>query len=124
MSAPPIHLFYFTVHTLTKDAIKELKKHKEQQDIIKKWLTDSGYKDHNLVFARDDGSFLDLREFTKRFQRKLKKAGLPIIRLHDICHTHTSMLLSKNIYPKIVQERFGHSSINITINARIKVIHF
>jgi integrase len=102
--------------TLTKDAINELKKHRVQQEKVKKWLTDSGYIDHNLVFARDDGSFLDPREFTKRFQRKLKKAGLPIIRLHDIRHTHASMLLADNVHPKIVQERLGHSSINVTLD--------
>jgi len=102
--------------TLTDDGIKALNKHKAKQDGLKKMLTDVGYIDNNLVFSRDDGSFLDPREFTKRFQRNLEKAGLPKIRLHDLRHTHASLLLEKDLHPKIVQDRLGHSSITTTLD--------
>jgi integrase len=69
-----------------------------------------------LVFCREDGSFLRPDEFTKRFQRLLKKAGLPKVRLHDLRHTHASLLLARGVHPKVVQERLGHSSITMTLD--------
>jgi len=38
------------------------------------------------------------------------------IRLHDVRHTHASLLLKQGIHPKIVQERLGHGSIQITLD--------
>ena len=76
----------------------------------------AGYQDKNLVFCREDGTFLDPSEFTKRFQRYLEKAKLPKVRLHDLRHTHASLLLARVVHPKVVQERLGHSSIAMTLD--------
>ena len=38
------------------------------------------------------------------------------IRLHDARHTHASLMLKQGIHPKIVQERLGHASIQITLD--------
>ena len=46
----------------------------------------------------------------------LRKSGLPKIRLHDLRHTHASLLLKAGIHPKAVSERLGHSSIMITLD--------
>jgi len=43
-----------------------------------------------------------------------RRSGLNGIRLHDARHTHASLMLKQGIHPKIVQERLGHSSIQIT----------
>ena len=101
---------------LTVDAVEALRKHKDEQDKKRKLLSGSGYQNHNLVFCRDDGSFLDPRDFTKRFQRQLEKANLTKIRLHDLRHSHASLLLMENTHPKVVQERLGHSSIVTTLD--------
>lgn len=66
--------------------------------------------------SKEDGTFLRPEEFTKRFQRYLKKAGLPKVRLHDLRHTHASLLLARGVHPKVVQERLGHSSITMTLD--------
>ncbi len=42
--------------------------------------------------------------------------GLPVIRLHDARHTHASLMLKQGVHPKIVQERLGHASIQITLD--------
>ena len=34
----------------------------------------------------------------------------------DAQHTHASLMLKQGIHPKIVQERLGHSSIQITLD--------
>lgn len=35
---------------------------------------------------------------------------------HDLRHTHAAMLIRRNVRPKIISERLGHSTINITMN--------
>jgi integrase len=44
------------------------------------------------------------------------RSGIKRIRLHDARHTHASLMLKQGIHPKIVQERLGHSSIQITLD--------
>jgi integrase len=56
------------------------------------------------------------------FKPLLKKAGLPAIRLHDLRHTCATLLLSRNVHPKYVQELLGHASITITLDTYSHVI--
>ena len=46
----------------------------------------------------------------------MRRTGLKGIRLHDARHTHASLMLKYGIHPKVVQERLGHSSIQITLD--------
>lgn len=43
------------------------------------------------------------------------KAGLSRIRLHDLRHTHATLLLKAGVPLKIVSERLGHSSPAFTM---------
>jgi integrase len=101
--------------TLTDDAIGELRNHRKRQ-IEERLLLGEVYQDNNLVFCREDGSFLGPVEFSKCFQRHLVKAGLPKVRLHDLRHTHATLLLKRGVPAKMVQERLGHSSITMTLD--------
>ncbi|MGI6035690.1 MAG: site-specific integrase [Limnochordia bacterium] len=101
--------------TLTDDAVSELKAHRKRQAEERLALGEA-YQNKDLVFCQEDGTFIDPRNFTKRFQRILKEAGLPKVRLHDLRHTHASLLLARDVHPKIVQERLGHSSISMTLD--------
>lgn len=100
---------------LTGDAVRELKTYRKRQ-LQEKLLLGEAYQDNGLVFCKEDGSPLRPEEFTKRFQRHLEKAGLPKVRLHDLRHTHASLLLARGVHPKVVQERLGHSSITMTLD--------
>jgi len=44
---------------------------------------EAAYREHGLVFAREDGSPLYPEKVTKTFGRLVREAGLPMIRLHD-----------------------------------------
>ena len=68
----------------------------------------------NFVFCHSDGSRLDPDLVSKWFRRVAKIAGLEGSRLHDLRHTHASLMLSQGIHLKVVSERLGHSSIGIT----------
>lgn len=79
-------------------------------------------KGQDLVFRRKDGRPLHPNTLTHAWQAIIKKAGLKPIRIHDIRHTHASLMLKQGVHPKIVQERLGHSSIEITLDIYSHVV--
>ena len=46
----------------------------------------------------------------------MKASGLKRIRLHDLRHTHATLMLQANVHPKVVSERLGHSQISTTLD--------
>ena len=53
---------------------------------------------------------------TRKLQGILERASLPHIRFHDLRHTCATLLLSKSVHPKFVQELLGHATISITLD--------
>ena len=53
---------------------------------------------------------------THAWIKLVRHTGLKPISLHDARHTHASLMLKQSIHPKVVQERLGHSSIQITLD--------
>lgn len=74
------------------------------------------WTDHDLVFPNRTGRPLEEVTVRKAFRRICARAGMPPIRLHDLRHTAATLMLQAGIHPKIVSERLGHSSVNITLN--------
>ena len=62
------------------------------------------------------GSQLDASTVTHRFQRFLADSGLPRQRFHDLRHASATFLLLQGVPAKVVADRLGHSSINLTLN--------
>lgn len=56
------------------------------------------------------------------FQGDIKRAGMPIIRFHDMRHTHATMLLQMGVNPKVVAERLGHSTVVMTLDTYSHVL--
>ena len=75
-----------------------------------------------LVFSHPDGTPLSPASVTHAFSRISKKAGINGVRLHDLRHTHASQMLKAGVNPKIVSERLGHASINITLDTYSHVL--
>lgn len=44
----------------------------------------------------------------------IKKAGLPHIRIHDLRHSHVSLLINEGYGAVAIAERLGHESVDIT----------
>ncbi len=72
------------------------------------------YRDHDLVFAREDGNPLAPEQVTKTFGDLVREAGLRRIRVHDLRHGRASLLLAAGVDLAIVSKMLGHSSITIT----------
>ena len=68
------------------------------------------------MFAQPDGRPYHPERITRTFQARAKKAGLPVIRLHDLRHTWATLALTAGIPAKVVQDRLGHSTVVITLN--------
>jgi integrase len=55
-------------------------------------------------------------------KKVLAKHGLPEIRFHDLRHTCATLLLSKNVNPKIVSEMLGHGDVAFTLSVYSHVL--
>lgn len=51
-----------------------------------------------------------------RLETGAQKLGLPKIRLHDLRHSHASLLIHLGFSPLLIQERLGHENIETTLN--------
>jgi integrase len=75
-----------------------------------------GLNADDFVFIRPDGSPINPNAATLAFRRIISRAGLKGIRIHDLRHTHASLMLKAGIHPKVVSERLGHANIGITLD--------
>lgn len=81
----------------------------EHQLTGRRWTMDG------FVFARPDGTPIHPDYVSQSFERHLAKSSLPRIRLHDLRHTHATILLKAGVPVKVVSERLGHSSPAFTM---------
>jgi hypothetical protein len=79
-------------------------------------------RDDSLIFGDLNGSYLNPDRFSRRFTRSIVLArselgtdAIPMIRIHDLRHTHASVLLAAGTPVKIVSERLGHATVTITL---------
>lgn len=102
-------------------AVNALKRHRAAQAETRLSLG-SVCRDGDWVFTGPDGAHLAPDGLSRRFSELVKSLDIPIIRLHDLGHTHATLLLLAGTHPKVVQERLGHSSIAITIDTYSHVL--
>ena len=76
----------------------------------------------DFVFSRADGTPLNPNAVTLAFNRFIRRADLPHIRLHDLQHTHATLMLKVGVHSKIVSERLGHANIAITLGTYSHVL--
>ncbi len=75
------------------------------------------WQDLDLVFTSPLGKRLYPPSITREFHDLTDRAGLPSIRLHDLRHTHATLLLKSGEMTKVVTERLGHSTTAYTQDA-------
>lgn len=75
------------------------------------------------VFCAPDGGFLRKGNIYRRsFAPLMKASKLPTIRFHDLRHTHATILLAAGENVKVISERLGHASIQITLDTYAHVL--
>lgn len=111
--------------------LEDLKKAKRRQAEDK--LRAGGlYNDQDYVWAWDDGRphdpdylYSTFQKMLKRYNTKIendtalnieqkKEKMLPIVRFHDLRHSHATFLLLAGVPVKVISERLGHSTTRVT----------
>ncbi|MFC2013482.1 tyrosine-type recombinase/integrase [Chloroflexota bacterium] len=101
--------------SLSPSTVLVLQEHRHKQKLDRSMIG-LQLTDNDLVFSKIDGTPIPPNVVTLAWIRLAKRTGLTGVRLHDARHTHASLMLKHGIHPKIVQERLGHSGIQITLD--------
>ncbi|RLP70067.1 site-specific integrase [Mycetocola reblochoni] len=96
--------------------VEVLKSHKTAMSVHPEFV-----KPDSTVMVNRFGQPLNPERFSVQFTERVKKAqgiiaDLPMLKVHELRHTHATMLLVAGAHPKVVQERLGHATINITLS--------
>ena len=67
------------------------------------------------VFTDCGGEPVHPDKLTQTFDRLLRRVDLPVIRLHDLRHTHATLLIDAGVPVKVVSEQLGHATAAFTI---------
>ena len=96
---------------LSEPAVRALERHRT--NVAKRSESMAGW-----VFSSAKGTPIGHQNLRSRsWKPLLERAGLPSsVRFHDLRHTCATLLLSRNVNPKIVSEMLGHASISITLD--------
>lgn len=105
---------------LSRTTLAMLKEHRMEQ--TKRRLAADTWEDHGLIVCTSKGTPVNPNNVTRSFEAIVKRAGLRRIRVHDLRHSHATMLLRQGIHPKVVSERLGHASIAITLDTYSHVL--
>jgi integrase len=107
---------------LTAGSVAALRAHRKRQ--LEERMQSAGlWQDHGLVFPSRVGTPLSHRNVVRSFKALLRRAGLPeTVRLYDLRHTCATLLLSRRVHPKYVQELLGHASIALTLDTYSHVL--
>jgi integrase len=102
---------------LDAETVAVLRAHRKRQ-AEERLAFGPGYQDrHDLVFRNKGGGPIQPQLFTLAFQKAVKDAGLPKIRLHDLRHSHVALLAKAGVPAKVISERLGHHSAGFTLDA-------
>ena len=106
---------------LGNDVIEVLKIARQQylDDIVS---YGTGFQNLGFVIRQQDGSPYKPDSMSQKWERFIKSNGLPKIRLHDLRHSNATALIQAGVNPRVVQQRLGHSDVNITLNTYTHIL--
>jgi integrase len=103
---------------IDSDTVAALQAYRANREMLELELV----RDAALVLGNLDGTYRHPERYSRRFVAQVVKARkalgedqLPTIRLHDLRHTHATLLLADGVPVKVVSERLGHANATITL---------
>ncbi|MGI8483343.1 MAG: site-specific integrase [Thermomicrobiales bacterium] len=99
---------------LTKRTLAALKEHRPAQ--LARRLAAPEWQDNDLIVCTSKGTPINPGNVARSYDLLILKSGLRRIRVHDLRHTHATLLLLEGTSAKVVSERLGHASISITLD--------
>lgn len=105
---------------LTHGVVELLREHRRAQ---KRETEERGleWSPKGLVFTSKSGGPIRPSLVTNHWRLVRGSLGLPDVRLHDLRHSHATMLLAKDVPMKEIQEQLGHQSYLTTANTYLHV---
>jgi integrase len=100
---------------LSAEVAALLKRHRAAQ-LERRLHAGPAWEDGDWLFSDEIGRPLRPDTMSHQFAKLARSLGLATARLHDLRHTHASLLLSQGVHPKIVSERLGHSTVSMTLD--------
>jgi integrase len=86
---------------LSAGSVAALRRHRMRQ-LEERLARAALWQDHGLVFPSSVGTPLSHRNVVRSFKAVLRRADLPAaIRLYDLRHTCATLLLCRNVHPKV-----------------------
>ena len=100
-------------------ALKEYKKRQAARRLAAPvWEDTTG-----LLFTTGEGKAVQPRVLSRAFDVLQAKAKVPRIRLHDLRHTHATLLFNDGKNVKMISQRLGHSDVGITLSVYAHLAH-
>lgn len=82
----------------------------------KKHFMKLGNPQQNLVFPKIEGGVMDYHNLIYKLNNIIKDAELPLLSFHGFRHSHASLCLNAGMSYKVIQERLGHSKLQLTMD--------
>jgi len=103
---------------ITEKLAKALERYQKEQQWFANMVGDMFDNKEDLVIASLTGKPVDTSNFTTRyFKKMLEQGGLDRnFCFHDLRHTHATLLLRQGVNIKVISERLGHSTIQMTLD--------
>jgi integrase len=79
------------------------------------------WRDSDLVFTTRNGTPVEPRNFNRAFAAHCRKAGVPVIRVHDTRHTCASLLAALDVHPRVAMRILRHSQISMTMDVYTQI---
>ncbi len=105
---------------MTPSLASELREHQSNQEIVRAAIG-KRLNAEDLVFGQMNGEPLNPNTVSPAFAKVANRAGLKL-RLHDLRHSHATLMLKAGIHPKIVSERLGHATVAFTLDTYSHVV--
>ena len=112
------------VISIPASVMENLKEWKLAQSDIRKNLGSAWKGKKDLVFTSEDGNGIDLNYPVRAMHRLLEAFNktveapeqLPMLTLHELRHTHATLLIQAGVPISEVSRRLGHSDIAVTLS--------
>lgn len=71
----------------------------------------------NRLYSPDQRIFFNLNKssLTRKLKATARETGVKVIRLHDLRHSHASLLIEMGFSPLVIADRLGHEKITTTL---------
>ena len=100
---------------LDPQTVKALQRHRVAQ-MEEKMANRSCFDDGGYLFCDEIGRPYDPPYISRLFATTVRRAGLRVLRLHDVRHSYLSSCVEQGMGIKRVSERAGHSRVETTLN--------